>query len=170
MSIDSHTPLIAELRPRSFFNRSLVCQSPLHGVEAYRFVYKKQVMTVYRHDLPIASTDGRHFLQFGDLMYRWAPGRFLRPGTELASDDEAFHFTWGEWARDPAASFNGVRVSVQGQPDEVYTLASNRSWIGFARRPHVTVQAICGKMHLDRMMALLGYFWAYEEDCRTSFG
>ena len=165
MNIDPHTPLVAELQPRSFFNRALVCRAPIHGADAYRFVYKKFVMTVYKHGAPIATTDGCKYLQLGDLRYAW-PGRFYTPLREFVAADEAFYLVWGLHEREQANRFDGIRISVKGHPDEVYMVSTNESWFGC--RPHVIVHATCGKVHLDRMMALLAYFWAREEDYRRS--
>ena len=168
MNTDPHTPLVAELLPRTIFRCSLVCQSPIHGADAYRFVYRKQVMGVYKHGVPIATTDGCKYLQFGDLRYTWQGRRFFNPMREFAAGDEAFHLVWGDCEREPSDRFDGIRVSVQGHPDEVYMVTSNNSLMGFLRRPHVTVHATRGKVNLDRMMVLLAYFWMHEEDYARS--
>lgn len=170
MNTDPHTPLLAELRPRSYFNRALVCSSPMHGVEAFGFQHRQRVTTVLRGGVPFASTDGHHFLAVGDRRFEFPGGRFTAPMTDLVAGDQAFRLVWGLSARDPVDRFDGVRITVDGHPGEEYLATANRSWFAVLRQPHVTIHATRGEARLERMLPLLAFFWAHEQDHLASLG
>jgi hypothetical protein len=154
--------LVVDLHRKGFFRREFVCHSPLPQARDYTFGFSGSKGIVHKGGRPWLETDGHGFLRIDDERYEAGQSRFWRQVEWLRRGTRGFRFVWGDWQRAPAARFDGVLVTVDGSPHERYLVRQRDTGLLYTVT-QVNVQALDGRGNLDRMMALLAFFWVRRE-------
>ena len=155
------------LRIASAWRFRLAFESPLPQARAYDWTYRNDDMRVTKNGLPFIATDGRRELRLADHVYRAGRVKFLSEMAWLRSGGEGFTFEWGMWCAEWKGDFDGVRIAVEGQPHERYLVRTHAPPWRVGLRTHVSIEALEGRANVDRMAALLAYFWT---DARARHG